>query len=88
MLHSYGGSVEEIPRYYKLPGIGDRFYYSFSHAINHRTPDKLKARIVAVPDDRLLIESDQVSWVCGMSSSDGSLVLDWHGESPADGIVL
>lgn len=60
MLHSYGGSVEEIPRFYKLPGIGDRVYYSFSHAINHRTPDKLRARIAAVPDDKLLIESDQV----------------------------
>jgi hypothetical protein len=60
MLHSYGGSVEEIPRFCKLRGIGDRFYFSFSHAINARTPEKLAARIAAVPDDRLLIESDQV----------------------------
>lgn len=61
MLHSYGGSVEEIPRFCKLGGIGSRFYFSFSHAINHRTPQKLRARVAAVPDDRLLLESDQVT---------------------------
>uniref|UniRef100_A0A383WQE8 TatD related DNase n=1 Tax=Tetradesmus obliquus TaxID=3088 RepID=A0A383WQE8_TETOB len=61
MLHSYGGSVEEIPRFCRLKGLGDRFYFSFSHAINARTPEKLAARIAAVPDDRLLIESDQVT---------------------------
>eukprot|EP00879_Flechtneria_rotunda_P018956 GHRR01019899.1.p1 GENE.GHRR01019899.1~~GHRR01019899.1.p1 ORF type:complete len:129 (+),score=21.96 GHRR01019899.1:1681-2067(+) len=60
MLHSYGGSLEEIPRFHKLKGIGERFYFSFSHVINQRTPDKLVARIAAVPSDRLLIESDQV----------------------------
>lgn len=60
MLHSYGGSVEEVPRFCRLPGIGPRFYFSFSHAINHRTPEKLRARVAAVPDDRLLLESDQV----------------------------
>jgi TatD DNase family protein len=65
MLHSYGGSVEEIPKFCKLRGIGKRFYFSFSHAINARTPEKLAARIAAVPDDRLLIESDQVDvWLC------------------------
>lgn len=63
MLHSYGGSVEEIPRFCKLANIGSRFYFSFSHAINHRTPEKLRARVAAVPDDRLLLESDQV---CGL----------------------
>lgn len=61
MLHSYGGSVEEIPRFCKLPHIGSRFYFSFSHAINHRTPEKLRARVAAVPADRLLLESDQVT---------------------------
>lgn len=61
MLHSYGGSVEEIPRFCKLPNIGERFYFSFSHAINHRTPEKLRARVAAVPDDKLLLESDQVT---------------------------
>jgi len=60
MLHSYSGSPEEVMRFCRLPAIGPRFYFSFSSAINARTPDKLVARIRAVPDDRLLVESDQV----------------------------
>lgn len=60
MLHSYGGSPEEVARFTRLPGVGPRFFFSFSAAINGRTPDKLRARIAAVPDDRLLLESDQV----------------------------
>lgn len=94
MLHSYGGSVEEIPKFCKcarnkraqscccsrhasvpqllllplrvhaastrLRHVGDRFFFSFSAAINGRAPDQLAARIAAVPDDRLLLESDQV----------------------------
>jgi hypothetical protein len=60
MLHSYGGSPEEVGRFTRLKGIGGRFYFSFSAAINARTPEKLAARIRAVPDDRLLLESDQV----------------------------
>ena len=68
MLHSYGGSVEEVARFCALPrGLGDAFFFSFSAAINGRTaPDKLRQRIAAVPDDRLLIESDQVRcFFCG-----------------------
>lgn len=85
MLHSYGGSVEEIPRFCKLRGIGTRFYFSFSHAINHRTPEKLRVRVAAVPDDRLLLESDQVGcapaaighrWQCTLGY--GSLVYCRH----------
>lgn len=60
MLHSYGGSPEEVGRFCRLPVIGGRFFFSVSSAINARTPEKLAARIKAVPDDRLLIESDQV----------------------------
>ncbi len=50
-----------MPKFCSLgKGIGPRIYFSFSSAINGRTPDKLRARIAAVPDDRLLLESDQV----------------------------
>ncbi|KAF8063711.1 scn1 [Scenedesmus sp. PABB004] len=62
MLHSYGGSVEEVRRFAALPhGVGRRVFFSFSAAINARAPAKLAARIAAVPDDRLLLESDQVT---------------------------
>eukprot|EP00959_Pyramimonas_sp_CCMP1952_P465773 9488906-Pyramimonas_sp.AAC.1 len=61
MLHSFGGSHEMIKGFIKLPKIGNRFYFSFSSAINATNLDKLVQRIQAVPDDRLLLESDQVS---------------------------
>jgi hypothetical protein len=59
MLHSYGGSPEDVARFARLPAVGRRFYFSFSAAINGRTPGKLAARVAAVPADRLLVESDQ-----------------------------
>lgn len=77
MLHSYGGSVEEIPRFCKLPNIGTRFYFSFSHAINHRTPEKLRARVAAVPADRLLLESDQVGVGCGTVGGAANAQMHW-----------
>lgn len=52
MLHSYGGSVDMITSFTKLPQVGDRFYFSFSSVINGRQRDKMIARIKAVPDDR------------------------------------
>ena len=62
MLHSYGGSPEEVARFAALPnGAGRRVFFSFSAAISARSPGKLAARIRAVPDDRLLLESDQVT---------------------------
>jgi Tat protein secretion system quality control protein TatD with DNase activity len=66
MLHSYGGSPEEVARFCLVPALGPRLFFSFSSAINGRTPEKLAARIRAVPDDRLLVESDQVGWWAGV----------------------
>jgi Tat protein secretion system quality control protein TatD with DNase activity len=44
----------------RLRGIGGRMYFSFSAAICAKTAaNKVAARIRAVPDDRLLLESDQ-----------------------------
>jgi len=63
MLHSYGGSPESVTQLTRLPGgVGKRLYFSFSAAINARdagAQDRLIKRMAAVPDDRLLIESDQ-----------------------------
>jgi len=56
MLHSYGGSVEMVGRFLALP-CGDRIYFSFNTAVK-TNPEALRERIRAVPDDRLLVESD------------------------------
>ncbi|GLI64939.1 hypothetical protein VaNZ11_008340 [Volvox africanus] len=62
MLHSYGGSVDLIKGFTKLPkGVGSRIYFSFSSVINGRARDKLLERLRAVPLERLLVESDQNS---------------------------
>ncbi|KAJ3189431.1 hypothetical protein HDU85_003061 [Gaertneriomyces sp. JEL0708] len=55
--HSYSGSVDIILQLVRLPRIGRRFYFSFSSAINSRSPKTL-SRIRCVPDNRILIESD------------------------------
>ncbi|KAG0235670.1 hypothetical protein BGW42_004909 [Actinomortierella wolfii] len=57
-MHSYGGSVDMIKAFVKLSPL-PKMYFSFSIAINGRlNPSKFRELILAVPDDRLLIESD------------------------------
>jgi TatD DNase family protein len=58
MLHSYGGSQEMIQQFLRIPRIGQRVYYSFSQVINSKSSEKADARMKAVPDDRLLLETD------------------------------
>lgn len=55
-LHSFGGSVDVIQRVSKHIDK-KRIYFSFSTTINARL-ERLEELIRAVPDDRLLIESD------------------------------
>lgn len=55
-LHSFGGSVDVIERISKHIDK-TRIYFSFSTTINARL-ERLEELIRAVPDDRLLIESD------------------------------
>jgi TatD DNase family protein len=63
MLHSFGGDVQVIPQFTRIPAIGDRFFFSFSTAIGAKgggaAAAKMLARMAAVPADRLLLESDQ-----------------------------
>lgn len=66
MLHSYGGSAEMVPTFAGLPradkdAAGGRVYFSFSAAIGAYNPSKMAALIRAVPDDRLLIETDLIA---------------------------
>lgn len=60
-MHSYGGSVDMLKAFTKLDHPPE-IYFSFSILINGRLQErKLKELILAVPEDRLLIESDHHS---------------------------
>ncbi|KAF9147603.1 hypothetical protein BG015_010721 [Linnemannia schmuckeri] len=60
-MHSYGGSVDMLKAFTKLDHLPE-IYFSFSILINGRLQErKLKELILAVPEDRLLIESDHHS---------------------------
>lgn len=56
-MHSFGGSEDFLKQLIKMKKFGDRFYFGFSSVINLRSP-KTRSVIEAVPDDRLLLESD------------------------------
>lgn len=60
MLHSFGGSVEMVRRFVSIPTVGDRVYFSFNTAVK-MSAATLEDKIRAVPDDRVLAESDQTS---------------------------
>lgn len=53
-LHSYSGSAESVKQYISAP---TEVYFSFSITINTWN-EKVEAAVRAVPDDRVLIESD------------------------------
>lgn len=55
-LHSYSGSAETVKQYLAAPE-GCIIFFSFSVTINTWN-DKVIAAVKAVPDDRILIESD------------------------------
>ncbi|RUS13745.1 hypothetical protein BC937DRAFT_94839 [Endogone sp. FLAS-F59071] len=57
-IHSYGGSVDMIRSLVSLPRAAVIPYFSFSMAINGRLGARLDELVCAVPEERLLIESD------------------------------
>ncbi|KAI8587421.1 hypothetical protein BDZ88DRAFT_425385 [Geranomyces variabilis] len=57
MNHSWSGSVETLRALLAMTPGGDRLWFSFSTGVNGRSP-KTPERIRAVPDNRILIESD------------------------------
>ncbi|KAJ3311334.1 hypothetical protein HDV04_004142 [Boothiomyces sp. JEL0838] len=57
MMHSFTASLEIAKQLIKLPRIGKRFYFSFSHFVNARSPKTID-KIKGIPDNRILIESD------------------------------
>jgi len=59
-LHSFSGSVEVLKRYVK-PQVPADVYFSLSTAVNLGAPSahaKFAEVLAAIPDDRLLVESD------------------------------
>jgi len=53
LLHAYSGSAELIPELMKLNG-----WFSFGEAVMNPKSKKARASVVAVPAERLLIETD------------------------------
>ena len=58
-MHSFSGPADPLKQFFN-PRVPLDFYFSFSHLINFSNPETNKAVPVvkAVPDDRILIESD------------------------------
>ncbi|EGC30289.1 hypothetical protein DICPUDRAFT_157997 [Dictyostelium purpureum] len=57
-LHTFGGKPATVVQFSKMAGgKGDRFYFGLSFI--NLTSSKIEKLIQAIPDDRILIESDQ-----------------------------
>ncbi|KAJ2659780.1 Cut9-interacting protein scn1 [Coemansia sp. RSA 1200] len=58
MLHSYSGSPDMLRQILLKGRLGSHIYVSFSWFVNGRNEQKSRECIAAVPEDRLLVESD------------------------------
>ncbi|KAK9466040.1 hypothetical protein V1512DRAFT_31910 [Lipomyces arxii] len=57
-LHSYSGPPDQIKLWTDVKKVPAQIYFSFSILINTRYGEKFKSVIRAVPDDRILVETD------------------------------
>lgn len=58
MLHSYSGSPDMLKQIFLKGELGARIYVSFSYFVNRRNTAKSQQCIQAIPEDRILVESD------------------------------
>jgi TatD DNase family protein len=65
LLHGYSGSAEMVPRFAALGA-----HFSFSAALGGMAPARAAALVRAVPDDRLLLETDAPD---GLPRGDGGV---------------
>eukprot|EP01132_Coremiostelium_polycephalum_P003943 gene3943-4925_t len=56
-LHTYGGKPATVVQFLKIKDKGSRFYFGFSFI--NLSSSKIDKVIKAIPDDRILLESDQ-----------------------------
>lgn len=61
-MHAFGGTQGTLEQLSRSKKYGDRVYFGFAACVNLRSP-KTPGVIAAVPDDRLLLESDREA--CG-----------------------
>jgi len=60
MMHSYSGATAMAVSFLKLPNLKNKVFFSFSYVINcTKNESKTREVIKSIPDDRILIESDQ-----------------------------
>lgn len=59
-LHAFGGSAGTVEQLTRSRRFGERLYFGFAACVNLRSP-KTRATIMAVPEDRLVVESDRSS---------------------------
>jgi len=57
-LHAFGGARGTVEQLTRARGYGERLYFGFAACVNLRAP-KTREAIAAVPEGRLLVESDR-----------------------------
>ncbi len=69
-LHAFGGARGTVEQLTRARGYGERLYFGFAACVNLRSP-KTREAIAAVPDDRLVVESDRASALGGEGEGAG-----------------
>ncbi len=77
-LHAFGGARGTVEQLIRAKRYGARLYFGFAACVNLRSPKTLEV-IQAVPEDRLVVESDQTS--PGEVARELSVMLERYAEA-------